>query len=186
MKDLNDIGITNVVYNPTIMRGFDYYTGMVFEIFDTGPENSRALFGGGRYDNLVGIFDVEKVCGVGFGMGDVTIQDYLETYELLPKDLKPSTDVYVCVFAPEYEKDANKLVRYLRDKGVNVAVDITNRKIPAQIKTADIKKIPFIVCIGEDEIETGQYKLKELSKREEREVDKDGIIQAILENKKER
>ena len=168
LKDLGEIGITNVVYDPTIMRGFDYYTGMVFEILDTGPENNRALFGGGRYDDLVGIFDVEKVCGVG--------------YDLLPKDLKPSTDIYICVFAEEYEKDANVLVRYLREKGVNVAVDITGRKIPAQIKTADKKKIPFIICVGGDEVASGRYKLKKLSKREEREVDKDGIVQTILEN----
>ena len=186
LKDLNEIGITNVVYDPTIMRGFDYYTGMVFEIFDTGSENNRSLFGGGRYDNLVGIFDVEKVCGVGFGMGDVTIQDYLETYDLIPKDLKSSTDIYICVFASEYEKDANMLARYLRENGVSVAVDITNRKIPAQIKTADKKNISFIICIGGDEVVSGRYKLKELSLREEREVDKDGIVQVILENKKER
>ena len=186
LKDLSELGITNIVYDPTIMRGFDYYTGMVFEIFDTGPENNRALFGGGRYDDLVGIFDVEKVCGVGFGMGDVTIQDYLETYDLLPKDLKPSTDLYICVFALEYEKDANRLARYLRGKGVNVAVDITDRKIPAQIKTADKKSIPFIVCVGADEVVSGKYKLKELSNREEREVDKEGIVQAILETKKGR
>ncbi len=180
LKDLNETGVTNVVYNPTIMRGFDYYTGMVFEIFDTGPENNRALFGGGRYDDLVGLFDVEKVCGVGFGMGDVTIQDYLETYDLIPKNLRPNTNLYICVFAPEYEKAANILARYLRSKGINVVVDITNRKIPAQIKTADKKKIPFIVCVGGDEVKTGQYKLKELSKREEREMDKDGIVKAIL------
>ena len=147
LKDWNDIGITNVVYDPTIMRGFDYYTGMVFELFDTGPENNRALFGGGRYDDLVGIFDVEKVSGVGFGMGDVTIFDYLKTYDLIPKSLRSNTDLYICVCAPEYEKDANKLARYLRDSGVNVAVDITNRKISTQIKTADKKKISFIVCI---------------------------------------
>ena len=182
LKDLSELGITNIVYDPTIMRGFDYYTGMVFEIFDTGPENNRALFGGGRYDNLVGIFDVEKVCGVGFGMGDVTIQDYLETYNLIPESLQSSTDLYVCVFAPEYEKNANILARYLRNKGVNVAMDITGRKISSQIKTADKKKIPFIVCVGADEVTSGKYKLKELSKREEREVDKEGVVQAILEN----
>ncbi|MCK5027009.1 MAG: histidine--tRNA ligase [Candidatus Pacebacteria bacterium] len=183
LKDLNDIGIVNVVYDPTIMRGFDYYTGMVFEIFDNGPENNRALFGGGRYDDLVGIFNVEKVCGVGFGMGDVTLQDYLETYYLLPENLRSSTDLYICVCAKEYKKDANILARYLRDNGINVAVDITDRKIPAQIKTADKKKIPFIVCVGENEVKSGQYKLKELSKGEEKMVGKEEIVQAILEIK---
>jgi histidyl-tRNA synthetase len=62
-------GITDVIFDPTIMRGFDYYTGTVFEMYDTNPKNPRALFGGGRYDDLVGIFGVEKVSGVGFVAG---------------------------------------------------------------------------------------------------------------------
>ena len=180
LKDLNEIGITNVFYDPIIMRGFDYYTGMVFELFDTGPENNRALFGGGRYDDLVNLFEVESVSGVGFGMGDVTIKDYLETYNLLPKDLKSNTDIYICVYSSGYKKEADILAHYLRGKGVNVVVDLTDRKISAQIKTADKEKIPFIVCVGEDEATRKRYKLKDLSKHEEREMDQDEIIEVIL------
>jgi len=186
LKDLNEIGISNISYDPIIMRGFDYYTGMVFELFDTGPENNRALFGGGRYDDLVNLFDVEKVSGVGFGMGDVTIKDYLETYDLLPKDLKSNTDLYVCVYSSEYKKEADILAHYLRGKGVNVVVDLTDRKISAQIKTADKEKIPFIVCVGEEEATKRRYKLKDLSKHEEREMDQDEIVEVIRKNKKER
>ena len=65
-----------------IMRGFDYYTGMIFEVFDTNEENRRSLFGGGRYDNLLEIFGVEPVPTVGFGMGDITILDFLNTHNL--------------------------------------------------------------------------------------------------------
>lgn len=82
LKNLSKKDISNVVFEPTITRGFDYYTGVVFEVFDTDPENSRSLFGGGRYDNLLEIFGVEPVPTVGFGMGDVTIRDFLETHEL--------------------------------------------------------------------------------------------------------
>ena len=60
MKKLAGFGIKNVVFSPTLMRGFDYYTGIVFEIFDTNPENRRAIFGGGRYDDLLSIFGAEK------------------------------------------------------------------------------------------------------------------------------
>ena len=74
--------ITNAVFDPNIVRGFDYYTGMVFEAFDTNLENRRSLFGGGRYDNLLEIFGVEPVPCVGFGMGDITIRDFLETHTL--------------------------------------------------------------------------------------------------------
>lgn len=76
--------LPNIVYDPVLTRGFDYYTGMVFEVFDTSPENNRSLFGGGRYDNLLEIFGVEPVPTVGFGMGDVTIRDFLETHKLGP------------------------------------------------------------------------------------------------------
>ena len=79
MEKLSALGIKNLVYNPYLVRGFDYYTGTVFELYDTNPVNPRALFGGGRYDDLVGIFGVEKVTGIGFGWGDVTTRDFLET-----------------------------------------------------------------------------------------------------------
>ena len=85
-QTINDIieklNLPNVVYDPVITRGFDYYTGMVFEVFDTDRENLRSLFGGGRYDNLLEIFGVEPVPTVGFGMGDITIRDFLETHKL--------------------------------------------------------------------------------------------------------
>ncbi len=82
LKKLADRGVKNVTFSPTITRGFDYYTGVVFEVFDTNPENRRSLFGGGRYDNLLEIFGAEPVPTVGFGMGDVTIRDFLETHGL--------------------------------------------------------------------------------------------------------
>jgi histidyl-tRNA synthetase len=67
----------------SVVRGFDYYTGLVFEVFDTHPENRRSLFGGGRYNNLVGAFGKDTLNAVGFGMGDVTLENFLRTHELL-------------------------------------------------------------------------------------------------------
>ncbi len=81
-------GITNIKFESSIMRGFDYYTGMVFEVFDTDPANNRSLFGGGRYDNLLEMFGVEPLPTVGFGMGDVTMRDFLETHNLLPSNIE--------------------------------------------------------------------------------------------------
>ena len=81
-KTLSERGVTNTVFDAEIVRGFDYYTGMVFEVFDTNPENRRSIFGGGRYDNLLEMFGVDPVPTVGFGMGDVTIRDFLETHKL--------------------------------------------------------------------------------------------------------
>ncbi len=87
---LDDARVPNVVFDITIMRGFDYYTGIVFEIFDTRDDNNRSMMGGGRYDGLVGLFGVEPVPTVGFGFGDVTLQNFLEGHDLL-SPLRPET-----------------------------------------------------------------------------------------------
>ncbi len=81
IEKFRDIG-PNFVHDPTLARGQTYYTGTVFEIFDTNKENSRAIAGGGRYDNLLELFDVAPVPAAGFGMGDITLRDFLETHGL--------------------------------------------------------------------------------------------------------
>src|SRR3990167_398005 len=85
-------GVKNIRFVPTIARGFEYYTDIVFEVFDKNPDNNRSMFGGGRYDGLVGEFGVDPVPTVGFGMGDVTFQNFLETNDLID-DLKTETDL---------------------------------------------------------------------------------------------
>jgi histidyl-tRNA synthetase len=165
IKELQDklaeLGIKNVVFSPTLMRGFDYYTGIVFEIFDTNPENRRAIFGGGRYDDLLSIFGSEKIPAVGFGMGDVTTRDVLETYGLLPK-YKPSTELYICVLEEKCQNYARQLAQRLREDGLNVAIDSSGKKVGDQIKYADKNLIPFVVCIGENEVENHEFKVKNL------------------------
>ena len=161
--------IPNVVFDLSLMRGFDYYTGTVFEVFDTSALNNRSLFGGGRYDDLVGLFGEEKVGGVGFGMGDVTIKDFMETYGLIPK-YKTTTQVYICPINAEYFQKADELAQSLRENGINVAVDYTERKLASQIKTADKQGLAYIICVGEEEVETSKYKLKNLHTHEQVEV----------------
>ncbi len=98
IEKLDSSGIKNIVFSPTLMRGFDYYTGVIFEMFDMAPDNNRSLFGGGRYDDLLDIFGSKKVPAVGFGWGDVTNRDFLETHGLIPK-YKSSSDLYLCTLA---------------------------------------------------------------------------------------
>lgn len=81
---LKAAGINNTKIDETLARGQAYYTGIVFEIYDTDPQNIRSIAGGGRYDNLLEIFEVEPVPTVGFGMGDTTVRDFLETHKLGP------------------------------------------------------------------------------------------------------
>ncbi len=83
LDDVKDVS-PNIVFDDSLARGQTYYTGIVFEVFDKNSENPRALAGGGRYDNLLELFDVEPVPAVGFGMGDITMRDFLETHNLLP------------------------------------------------------------------------------------------------------
>lgn len=176
---LKNRGINNLAFDIGLVRGFDYYTGTVFEVFDTSPENSRSLFGGGRYDDLVGIFGVEKVPGVGFGMGDVTIRDFLETHNLLP-EYRPPVDLYIC-HLEGYLDAANKLAENLRKEGVSAAVDLTERKVSQQVKTADREQIPYVIVVGEEETESGKYKLKNLKSGEEKEAVADELAKLILE-----
>lgn len=84
-EKLAQAGITNTKIDETLARGQSYYTGIVFELFDTDPQNPRALCGGGRYDNLLELFDVEPVPAVGFGWGNITMRDFLETHGLKTK-----------------------------------------------------------------------------------------------------
>jgi histidyl-tRNA synthetase len=153
-------GISNLRFDPTIMRGFDYYTGIVFEVFDTDTENNRSMFGGGRYDGLVGLFGVEPVPTVGFATGDVTLANFLESHDLLPKQ-QPETDVYA-IFVGNVWNKAQRVVDTLRAEGLNVAVDLTPRKLEKQIRAADKKGIHYIVIIGEKELGDERYVLRHL------------------------
>ncbi|MEI6528404.1 MAG: histidine--tRNA ligase [bacterium] len=175
---LEKLGITNVIFDQTLMRGFDYYTGIVFEVYDTSPENRRAVFGGGRYDDLLAIFGGEKVPAFGFGMGDVVIKDILETYNLMPA-YRPKTDLYICTMAKEYEEYANELAQKLRENGLNVAINLTTKKIGDQIKSADKQKIPNIICIGENEMKSGEFKVKNLQTGEEKTATEEGLVKII-------
>ena len=166
LAKLSESGITNASYDPYVVRGFDYYTGIIFEIFDTSPENNRSVFGGGRYDELLSIFGGEPVPTVGFGMGDVTIRDVLETYELLPEYIS-TTDLYICPMSSDQFEGATILANDLRSDGITVAVDYTGKKIGDQFKKADKDGISFVLVIGEDELKTKNHKLKNSKTREE-------------------
>lgn len=152
--------VTNAVFDITVMRGLDYYTDIVFEVTDNHPDNNRSMFGGGRYDGLVGMFGVEPVPTVGFGMGDVTLQNFLEGHKLLP-ELEVETDIYVVLIGDVYA-DAQAAIQKLRQMGIRVAVDSTERKPDKQLKTALKKKIQYALFIGEREITNQQFVLKNL------------------------
>src|SRR5258708_594538 len=148
---LSTAGIANIRFSPSLMRGFDYYTGVVFELFDTDPSNRRSLFGGGRYDDLLAIFGKETVPAVGFGMGDVTLQDFLEVHSLLPQYVS-RTELYICHADEKAAGIITEIATELRSKGVNVSLDLSTRAVGKQIEYADKQHIPYVLVIGEREI----------------------------------
>lgn len=166
LEALKAAGVSNAVYEPSVVRGLEYYTDIVFEVVDTNPENNRSMFGGGRYDGLVGMFGVDPVPTVGFAMGDVTLINFLEANNLLPK-LEPETQVVAILIDDVYEQ-AQKPLAELREQGVNVAVDSTNRKLDAKIKAADKAGVKYAIFVGKDELASGQFKLKNLLSGEEK------------------
>lgn len=165
LNTLNKQGISNAVFDITIMRGFDYYTGIVFEAVDTDPENNRSMLGGGRYDGLVGLFGVASVPTVGFGWGDVTLENFLTNHHLVPK-LENEVDLYACIIG-DLANQSLSVIKQLREKGVNVAVDYSGKKIGDQIKNASKAGIKNVLIIGEDELKTGSFKIKNLESGKE-------------------
>ncbi|MEI7918357.1 MAG: histidine--tRNA ligase [Candidatus Saccharibacteria bacterium] len=157
--------VASAVFDITLMRGLDYYTGMVFEVYDTHPDNNRALFGGGRYDGLVGLFGAEPISAVGMAPGGTMMENFLVVHGLLPK-FRSTTDVYVAALG-DVAREASKLARDLRVAGVNVELDLSGHKLDRQIKTAIKKAIPYVIFIGEQEVASGIYTIKNIAKSEE-------------------
>lgn len=165
---LSSLGVSSARFDVTLMRGLDYYTGTVFEVFDVDPENNRSLFGGGRYDGLVGMFGVEPVSAVGFAPGLTTTELFLRSHNLLP-DLGVGVDMYVASVG-DTALQTLQLAATLRSRGVSVETDTTGRKFDKLIKMAEKKGATEIVFVGANEIESGEYKAKNLTTGEERQV----------------
>ncbi len=164
------------VFDFGIIRGLDYYTGTVFEVFDEAPENNRAMFGGGRYDNLVGLFVKNtSITGVGFGFGDVTLENFLVTHNLIPDIYNEGTKVLVTRFDDvPYEKYIS-LVDTLRECGVVSSMYIGQKKFGKQIDYAVKGHYSHVAIMGASELEAGIVKLKNLATREECEVTLDKL-----------
>ena len=164
------------VFDFGIIRGLDYYTGTVFEVFDEAPENNRAMFGGGRYDNLVGMFAKNaKISGVGYGMGDVTLESFLLTHKLVPDLNRGEAKVLVTRFEDvPYEKYL-EVVNTLRESGVTASIYVGTKKFGKQIDYAAKGHYSHVLIMGASELESGIVKIKNLESREESEVALDAL-----------
>ena len=174
---LDKLGLSKYcMFDFGIIRGLDYYTGTVFEVFDNAPENNRAMFGGGRYDNLVGLFVKNaKITGVGYGMGDVTLENFLVTHKLIPEMLCDDTKVLVTRFDDVPFEEYVSITNTLRDKDITASVYLGSKKFGKQIDYAVKNNYTHVVIMGGSEFADKQVKIKDLLTREEFVVNADEL-----------
>jgi histidyl-tRNA synthetase len=155
-----------VSYNPKVIRGLDYYTGTVFEAFEVGGA-SRAILGGGRYDNLVSDVGGNRLPGVGFAMGDVVIELVLRDAGVIPEKLGYKPQVLVTVFDESTLSESLKIAEEIRMAGFRTAVYPEADKLGKQFKYADKLDIAVAVILGPDELQENLVAVKNLKTRDQ-------------------
>lgn len=173
-------GLANpkIEFDVTLARGLSYYTGAIFEVKANNVQIG-SISGGGRYDNLTGTFGVPGISGVGISLGVDRIYDVMEELGLFPDNQKVSTKVLLSNFDKESAYFGLKIVRQLREAGINAEMYPDSVKLKKQLDYADRKKVPFVLLIGSEEISTGKLTLKNMQTGEQQKVDLEEII-AIL------
>lgn len=155
-------GITSEVeFDLTLARGLNYYTGAIIEIKAVDVAIG-SISGGGRYDNLTGIFGLDGVSGVGISFGADRIYDVLEQTNQFPEQLGSQTKVMISNFGVEEEKKALSLIIKLRKEGIASEVYPDQSKLKKQLNFANTRNIPYVIIIGEDEIKNGYFTLKSM------------------------
>jgi histidyl-tRNA synthetase len=164
--NLENIGLRkdSFAYDPTLARGLDYYTGAIFEI-EVDGYSAGSVGGGGRYDDLIGVFANEKIPAVGFSFGFDRLVEASKEAKLIP-EVSANAKVLVTIFNSDLVKEALSLTSALRDAGIATEVYLDpDTKLDKQIKYANNKKIPYAAILGPEEIKVGKIALKDLTKQ---------------------
>jgi len=167
-----------VRYSPRIIRGLDYYTGLVFEAWDVGGDG-RAVLGGGHYDNLVGDVGGNPLPGVGFAMGDVMISLLLDKYGCLKNDSLSKIDVLVTVFDDSMASHSFELLKILHENEIPSVVYPEAAKLQKQLKYADRMGIKNVVIFGPSEMESGTITIKSLTQSTQLTIQKSQMVDTI-------
>lgn len=184
IEGLSALGINNVKLDKTLARGFDYYTGTIFEIFDKSAENNRSMLGGGRYDNLTQMFSDEPISGIGFGIGDVTMRDFLITHNLLPETVKVTAPkILVIPIEADCNLEAQKLAAEIRARGLEVATAIGTKKVGKKISDAAEQGVMYVIVIGPDELAKETFTLKNLPLNSEETGSLEDLLTIMLSRK---
>jgi histidyl-tRNA synthetase len=169
------LGLADYVeFDAGLVRGLAYYTGLVFEVWDRRGK-SRAICGGGRYDDLLAFVGGPDLPALGFGMGDVVLAGLLRERDLVPSGEAPVDDYVVCV-SPEQRDAALSIVRALRERGRRVTFDYATRSLGRQFKAADQSGAERALVVGPDEMEQGTVRVRDMATGEERSLTLAGLI----------
>lgn len=170
-----DLAVGELELDLTLARGLNYYTGAIMEVKACDVEMG-SICGGGRYDNLTGIFGKEGLSGVGISFGADRIYDCLEQLKLFPEELSSQTDVLFINFGEKESLFAQKTARMLREKGVKVEVYPDNAKLKKQMNYANDRHIRFVILAGEEEIRQNKVSLKDMLTGEQQSIAVEEIV----------
>ncbi len=172
---LNEMPLqTEIKLDLTLARGLSYYTGAIFEVKALDAEMG-SITGGGRYDDLTGIFGLKNVSGVGISFGADRIFDVMTQLDLFPEDANTTTRILFVNFGEKEECFCLPLLRQLRNEGINAEIYPEAAKMKKQMTYADRKKIPFVALVGENEIKEGTVSLKNMSTGEQANIKTDEL-----------
>ena len=158
----------------TLARGLNYYTGIIFEVKALNVQMG-SIGGGGRYDDLTGLFDVPGVPGVGISFGVDRIYDVMDELNVFPDAVQTGTQVLFFNLGDAEAKTAFHLMQSLRDKGIACELFHENAKFDKQFKYADKKQMAFVVIIGSEELQSGMCKIKNLQSGDQQLVQQSAI-----------
>lgn len=168
-----------LAFDITLARGLSYYTGAIFEVKVNNVSLSSSVSGGGRYDNLTGVFGMPGVSGVGISFGVDRLYDVMEELRLFPQEGLAGTQVLLVNFDKASQKHALGLLSQLRQAGISAEIYPEAAKMKKQFAYADKKNIPYIVVVGEQEILEKRYGLKDLKSGHQVALPIDDIIRKI-------
>lgn len=177
---LKELGLTTEIkLDLTLARGLSYYTGAIFEVKALDTEMG-SITGGGRYDDLTGIFGLKNMSGVGISFGADRIFDVMNQLDLFPKDSATTTQILFVNFGNKEEKYCLPLLKQLRSTGINAEIYPEAAKMKKQMTYADKKGIPFVALVGESEMQTGVISLKNMATGEQSNVSMEELIKQVL------
>ena len=168
----------NIELDLCLARGLNYYTGAIFEVKALDAQIG-SITGGGRYDNLTGIFGLPGVSGVGISFGADRIYDVLTELDLFPKELQSATQVLFATFGADELRYALRWAKALREAGITTEVYPEPTKMKKQMGYADAKQIPFVAIVGGDEMAQNKVMLKNMSSGEQKLVEFDELVKQL-------